>query len=367
MHDLKQLSGGRSPQEDLLILQEYQAQFDLIQDPPSSIARQQEALALLIPYLRDSKPAFFSNAPEHQARYIALEIIQRFTFGEALKSQALELSELILLLLQTDNEEIGCLCLKIFIDLHKAYKVFIEKYVQLFLDIVLKIYQGMPETVRSALSPSQIGHQTKEEVVVTRSPASEVSPALQTPRSAESHEHTNVLAKSMSSFKVLTECPIIIVLLFSTYRQIVQTNLVQFTPAIIDMLSLQGNTAGSKTLVISPDGEKHRVFADFLLAQIKTLSFLAYVLRGFTTFMRKYSSIIPQFVIRLLQDCPSDMSAARKVSPFTRCHANMKELLVAARHILSTDFRTSFIDKIELLLDERVLVGTGVTAKETLR
>lgn len=45
----------------------------------------------------------------------------------------------------------------------------------------------------------------------------------------------------------------------------------------------------------------------------------------------------------------------------------MKELLVATRHILSTEFRNSFIDKIELLLDEEVLVGAGVTARETLR
>ncbi|ORY74856.1 FAT domain-domain-containing protein, partial [Protomyces lactucae-debilis] len=78
-------------------------------------------------------------------------------------------------------------------------------------------------------------------------------------------------------------------------------------------------------------------------------------LRGFTTFMRKYAPVIPGFVVRLLQDCPPEMSAARK------------ELLVATRHILSTDFRNAFIGKIEQLLNEDVLIGSGVTSRETLK
>ena len=41
--------------------------------------------------------------------------------------------------------------------------------------------------------------------------------------------------------------------------------------------------------------------------------------------------------------------------------------MVATRHILSTEFRNAFLDKIEVLLDERVLVGPGVTSREALR
>ncbi len=44
-----------------------------------------------------------------------------------------------------------------------------------------------------------------------------------------------------------------------------------------------------------------------------------------------------------------------------------QELLVATRHILSTEFREAFINKIDILLDEKVLVGTGVTSHDTLR
>ena len=44
-----------------------------------------------------------------------------------------------------------------------------------------------------------------------------------------------------------------------------------------------------------------------------------------------------------------------------------QELLIATRHVLATDFRTSFIPYIEVLLQEDVLIGTGTTSFETLR
>ncbi|QSL64955.1 hypothetical protein MERGE_002259 [Pneumocystis wakefieldiae] len=47
--------------------------------------------------------------------------------------------------------------------------------------------------------------------------------------------------------------------------------------------------------------------------------------------------------------------------------AQIKELLVATRHILATDFRNAFIKKIDFLLDKKVLIGEGVTVHETLR
>lgn len=40
---------------------------------------------------------------------------------------------------------------------------------------------------------------------------------------------------------------------------------------------------------------------------------------------------------------------------------------MATRHILSIDFRQAFVPKIDILLNEKVLVGTGVTSHETLR
>lgn len=60
-------------------------------------------------------------------------------------------------------------------------------------------------------------------------------------------------------------------------------------------------------------------------------------------------------VIQLLLNCPAEPVTSRK------------ELLVATRHILATDFRKAFFKKIDVLLDENVLIGKGRGAQEVVR
>ncbi|KAJ8604233.1 hypothetical protein MRB53_041885 [Persea americana] len=312
MGDLEKLQASIAPAEKLALLNAFRSSLDSGHDIHSLIASQSEALPHMLHFLTTSAPNFRADTVEQQCRQCILESIQRFTFGESLKPHINSLLTAILDLLQNDNEDNGCICLKIFIDLHKAYKTFIESFVQPFLDIVLKIYQSMPQTLRAAFdAEAPTGDQQHSTIREESSSPSEF----------DARSDNRILAKSSHSFKVLTECPIIIVLLFSTYRQIVQPNLVLFTPAIIDMLALQG--PDRQDLGADVPGKQYRTLASFLLAQIKTLSFLAYVLRGFTTYMRKYAPIIPQFVLRLLQDCPPEMSAARKVCCLTWRHCGI--------------------------------------------
>ena len=85
---------------------------------------------------------------------------------------------------------------------------------------------------------------------------------------------------------------------------------------------------------------------DFMAAQVKTLSFLTYLLRAFADFMRPYEETISKSVIQLLIACPPEAVTTRK------------ELLVATRHILATDFRKGFFGQVSILLDEKVFVGS---------
>jgi transformation/transcription domain-associated protein len=88
----------------------------------------------------------------------------------------------------------------------------------------------------------------------------------------------------------------------------------------------------------------------------QTMAFLAYVLRGHSPAAAKeHIEVFPEACVRLLRNCPPEDVGTRK------------ELLVAIRHILSSDSRAPFIPYINTLLDERVLVGTGITSRETLR
>ena len=82
---------------------------------------------------------------------------------------------------------------------------------------------------------------------------------------------------------------------------------------------------------------------------------MAYVLRGFSEHLQSYRENIPKCVIQLLSNCPNESAAVRK------------ELLIATRHILATDFRVGFIQHIDTLFDENVLIGTGRTSFEILR
>jgi len=71
------------------------------------------------------------------------------------------------------------------------------------------------------------------------------------------------------------------------------------------------------------------VFVDFIAAQIKTLSFLAYIIRIYQENINAHSPQMVKGMLGLLTMCPQEVAHLRK------------ELLIAARHILATDLRNS--------------------------
>lgn len=68
---------------------------------------------------------------------------------------------------------------------------------------------------------------------------------------------------------------------------------------------------------------------DFIAAQIKTLSFLAYIIRIYQEAVNSHSAQLVKGMLSLLTLCPCEVAHLRK------------ELLIAARHILATDLRNS--------------------------
>ncbi|CAN6608795.1 transcription-associated protein 1 [Trichomonascus vanleenenianus] len=310
--------------------------------------------------------SFTSSSPEQRLRSCLLDIILRLQTNETLKPRAPEILKLVMNLLRNENEDNGVLCMKILTSLHRAYKAFLFDQVQPFLDLVMDIYKNIPQVVKELFSASP--QQQQQQQSGTPPVLSFQSPRPLSPTTGSdfgSETSAKLLPKSMQSFKVLTECPIIIVLLYSTHKQIAAASLNAFIPHIVEMLSLQAApqakahqaavAKGEIQTSISPQIKNRAVYGEFIVAQVKTMSFLAYALRGFPAALRPHHQKIPDFVVRLLQDCPCELSAARK------------ELLVATRHILSTDFRTIFIPKVDILLSEKVLIGDGLTVHETLR
>lgn len=163
-----------------------------------------------------------------------------------------------------------------------------------------------------------------------------------------------LLPRGVNSLKVLQELPIILVLMYQIYKQNVHQEIVEFVPLIMSTITLQPSPVHR-----SMANFNREVFVDFMGAQIKALSFLAYIIR---TFLAQFQEIInnhaPTMVegmISLLRLCPIGPASLRK------------ELLVATRHILATDLRNKFINSIDLLFDEDLLLGKGYTSHESLR
>lgn len=106
---------------------------------------------------------------------------------------------------------------------------------------------------------------------------------------------------------------------------------------------------------ISPYIRNRAAYAELKSLQVKTVSFLAYILRSYVQAFQPYCDEIAASVVGLMRDVPSEASATRK------------ELLVATRHIWQTEFRNSFVRHIDVLLNENVMTGSGLTCRETLR
>lgn len=315
---------------------------------------------IFLSILNDVPIAFDSSSPEHKVRNLVLEIIHRSIMTETFQPFSRLILDALTLSLQVENEDNGVLCMKIITSLHKAYKTTLADTVEPFVEIINSIYDNMDVTVREVFSTPSDTSTESPPGPETTSPAKDIA--------ATGDEISKPLRKAMFSFKTLAECPITMVSLYSSYTSLVSTSLRVFLPKILDILTLQVDqqkrfreerlkTAPSVTAIL-PEITNRQAFSDLILGQVKAASFLAYVfIRGYATqyLSQGQAKVVPEVILRLLQDCPSELSVARK------------ELLHATRHILSTSFRSYFVPKIELLFDENVLIGHGLTSYETLR
>eukprot|EP00122_Pirum_gemmata_P020293 Pgem_evm1s18976 len=136
----------------------------------------------------------------------------------------------------------------------------------------------------------------------------------------------------------------LVVILVQIYKDKIQSFIPKFVKPVIAGLG-----------PIAPENAReHPAYNDLMACQVKTLSFLAYILRSFKGALLPYKEQLPGFVIHLFNTCPSESASIRK------------ELLMTSRHILGTEFRTCFIPFIDTLLDENVLIGSGRSSYDTL-
>ena len=305
-------------------------------------------------------------------RNTVLETIHRLPMGsDTVKPYLPELIDLLMNLVRIENEDNAVLCMKSIMDIQRGQTEATGSRVQPFLDLIKEMFDGMSQTVKDTFdAPAPNGSGLPGSTPSTSTSATFQSPRPSSPSASAGmdigmdQQTTRPLTKGMQSFKVLAECPIIVVSL-QAHKSAVQQNVREFVPLIKGVLMAQAkpqqlaheeaDKRGEVFFGVSKDIKNRAAFGDFITAQVKTMSFLAYLLRAYTKHLDDFLPALPNICIRMLRDCPSEKSATRK------------ELLVAIRHIINFNFREIFSSKVDDLLDERTLIGDGLTVYETMR
>ncbi|OWK61904.1 Transformation/transcription domain-associated protein [Lonchura striata] len=225
---------------------------------------------------------------------------------------------------QTENEENVLICLRIIIELHKQFRPAITQEIHHFLDFVKQIYKELPKVVNRYFENPQV---IPENTVPTPEMVGMITTIVVKVNPEREDSETRTL-----------------------YKLNIHNVVAEFVPLIMNTIIIQ----------VSAQARQHKLYnkelyADFIAAQIKTLSFLAYIIRIYQELVAKYSQQMVKGMLQLLSNCPAETAHLRK------------ELLIAAKHILTTDLRSQFIPCMDKLFDESILIGSGYTARETLR
>ena len=319
-----------------------------------------------------------TERPEHRIRHAVLEICTRLPQNEILRPYAGTLLDLAMDVLQKDYDDNGLLAAKIVFELHKSFRPMLERHVRPFLDFVHISYKSLPGSVQKNFANLSMPVTSGAGVGV---PPGAAQTAL---------NKAKIPAKSTASFRVLTECPLTVMLLFQLYPKFIKTYLMQLLPLMMDALAQRppphvttllspeptsspkkhgtspssASTPGgasidaSATSPTEQETEKdnddtqsqfktllRKRARDLLSAQVKTLSFITLLLRPYGEHIKPYEDRLASNVLNLFNMCPREALTIRK------------DLLLGLRHIFATSFRKGFFRHVDTLLDERLLIG----------
>ncbi|XP_012223234.1 transformation/transcription domain-associated protein isoform X2 [Linepithema humile] len=348
--------GDPSSKDELKLkaAQELSENFEIIMCSSQYPGFLDHMMKIFLKILQEGEPHFISEYNIQQVRKLILEMIHRLPSNDYLRPYVRSILTLMSRLLETDNEENVLVCLRIIIELHKQYKPTFNPDIQFFLQFVKTVYGELPKNLSKIFEPrpplrvkdlSEINVEAllKETFTIT---------AIQSEKKAADGTIItyNLIPKAMLSLKVLQELPIIVVLMNQIYKQNVHQDVSDFVPIVITTISLQPSPQHRA----SP-GFNKEVFVDFMGAQVKTLSFLAYVIRVYQDVISQNSAMLVKGILGLFTLCPMEVAHLRK------------ELVIASRHILATDLRNQFIPHMEIFFNEDIFIGHGWTAHEALR
>ncbi|XP_050553861.1 transcription-associated protein 1 isoform X13 [Spodoptera frugiperda] len=347
---------GAKDEIKLKAAQELSENFEVILSSPQYPQFLDHSLKIFLKILQEGEPHFIAEYNIQQVRKLILEMIHRLPISETLRPYVKSILILMLKLMEIENEENVLVCLKIFMELHKQYRPTYSTEVDIhkFLQWVKGIYSDLPNHLPKIFEPkptirvkdlSEVNIEQLLQETYTTTPIHTEKKLLD-----GSVVTYNLIPRSVLSLKVIQELPIIVVLMYQLYKQNVHQEVSNFIPLIMETITLQPAATHRQSASFNKE-----VFVDFMGAQIKTLAFLAYIIRIYQDTIANHANLMVKGIIGLLTLCPPEVAHLRK------------ELVIATRHILATDLRLKFVPYMERLFDEDVLLGGGWTVHESLR
>lgn len=334
--------------------QELSEDLETIVSSPQYPSFLEHALKIFLKILQEGEPYFIAEHNVQQLRKLILEIIHRIPANDQLRPHVKQILSLMFQLLEIENEENVLVCLRIIIELHKQFRPQFSPEIQRFLQFVKNIYKELPNHLNKIFEPRHILKVKDISEVNINALLMETFTITNIQTEKKNPDATiltyNIIPKAVLSLKVLAELPIIVVLMYQLYKQSVHQEVSEFIPLIMVTITLQPTSTHRSNSSFNKE-----VFVDFMAAQIKTLSFLAYIVRIYQDIVNMHSGQLAKGMLGLLTLCPHEVAHLRK------------ELLIAARHILATDLREKFVSCLNQFFDETILIGSGWTAYESLR
>ncbi|KAL5487751.1 TRA1 [Sanghuangporus weigelae] len=290
--------------------------------------------------LRTTEPSFKRDAVEFQLRRVLVEIIHRIPPSEAMRPQLNSMITGILTVLKNDTEDNAVTCLKALHDLLRATKNIPDEHAVELVQIFLRILRNVKGYVDEFLSKD--------------------SPTVD----------ASVVISSIRSLKVLTEIPLVLIILVQSSSR---AALVPLLPEVIGA-SLEAGSIESPLQKEAREtfeaAENHPIWAGqaqsiknsrqyehYIAAQIKLMNFCSYIFRSHQEIFSRddRGDIITVQCVRVLQDCPMHLTNARR------------ELIAVLRHQMITPHRRALVPIFRKLLSERVVLGSPAAPADLSR
>ena len=166
--------------------------------------------------------------------------------------------EVLIDILNRDNEDNAVLAIKIMSDLHKnnLCRPILANFVQPFIDFVIKIYSDYGKLMQKYFKLGSPSQDSNDDVVM-----SEANESNEEEEESKKSKKRSI-PPSTESCKVLIEIPIVLVLLFQTYSDVVKKSIKQIVSKMVESFSIS-------VIPPTPSQPNRQQYLDLISARVK--------------------------------------------------------------------------------------------------